>query len=498
MVDTLRRLVNMASFNVLQDKMDNWLDDYTVNTCDQNVDRCLEIIELNSRLQAQLVRLLSLTAAEGGVYGGAAAIKTRLLPLLGNLYVAGSRVDDAALSALSEAAAKDRELQQVQDVYETSLKALEEDLSLTKAEADQLKIELEVKNDQLARERRKSTSEKIFTDTELIELRTKLRQLEDELVTSRGSSADVYQRQINRLKDEIALLNARRNLFLTSDSVNGGDVAVTSSPRQLLTSSTFVIDESPSERYQQQKLITRFNEMFSRDRLEAMNTLRQCQNGDHENSQRIVFSAVQESFAVTRRAFAEYKMKVRSALAVTYTGQGTLDEAVQDYIERHNELFETTELVADVVRALNRQTDLYLAPGLTFMIIHPLIRESCRLAWSMFALKRPLDVAPAARLELFDDMKYRRSYDSDISAPLVTHHIWPCLMQGSRVLMKGEAYAVRGGSASLSRRSRSPLRSSGSLRTSRSPSPLRTTDRGRSPLRTTGTSTSLSRYVDRT
>jgi hypothetical protein len=39
------------------------------------------------------------------------------------------------------------------------------------------------------------------------------------------------------------------------------------------------------------------------------------------------------------------------------------------------------------------------------MVIHSFIRESIKLAWSMLALPRPLDIAPAASLELFDDAK---------------------------------------------------------------------------------------------
>lgn len=41
---------------------------------------------------------------------------------------------------------------------------------------------------------------------------------------------------------------------------------------------------------------------------------------------------------------------------------------------------------------------------------------------------------------------YRRSYDSEYTAPLVNHHVWPCLVQGSKVLMKGEAVTRRGAS----------------------------------------------------
>lgn len=42
--------------------------------------------------------------------------------------------------------------------------------------------------------------------------------------------------------------------------------------------------------------------------------------------------------------------------------------------------------------------------------------------------------------------RYRRSYDSEYTAPLVNHHIWPCLVQGARVVVKGEACTRRGAS----------------------------------------------------
>ena len=51
--------------------------------------------------------------------------------------------------------------------------------------------------------------------------------------------------------------------------------------------------------------------------------------------------------------------------------------------------------------------------------------------------------------------RYRRSYDSEYTAPLVNHHIFPCLMQGIRVLVKGEACTRRGASLSSPRLSRS-------------------------------------------
>ena len=45
-----------------------------------------------------------------------------------------------------------------------------------------------------------------------------------------------------------------------------------------------------------------------------------------------------------------------------------------------------------------------------------------------------------------NNFRYRRTYDSEFSAPLVNHHIWPCLMQEGRVVIKGEACTLRGAS----------------------------------------------------
>lgn len=40
--------------------------------------------------------------------------------------------------------------------------------------------------------------------------------------------------------------------------------------------------------------------------------------------------------------------------------------------------------------------------------------------------------------------RYRRSYDSEYTAPLIAYHIWPALIQGDMPLIKGEACTRRG------------------------------------------------------
>ncbi|XP_078323943.1 mitochondria-eating protein-like isoform X2 [Crassostrea virginica] len=523
MAESLRRLVNIGTFTVLQEKLERWLDNYYINTCDQNVARCCEIIELNAKVQGQLFKLLQVTAESGGMYGGASIIKSRLLPFLGqNFFTSGGSVTaDTSLSVLAEAAAKNREIDDLQDMYETSLNELEADLKDKEAENQDLRDELLEAKDELNRSLRESTSNKMLGEVEVRELRRKLALAEDEVRTLRSKAGMLtdYETQIRHLRDDIALLTARRDsLYRTTSSFAKDDSILSSSMREekkpgladaqdeivKLRSKAGLVDDyerkvrnlrdelslastkksyldsdvysslssyrytprvgsplsidDPVQRVRQQNYISRWNDMFSQDRLDAMDTLRRYSD-DYENNQRIIFLAIQEAFSVAKLAFRQFKMKVRANLAATHIGPETLEEAVQDYINRNTDLCDLTGMVADVIRALNRSPKVFLPPDATFSIVQPFIRESCKLAWNMSALAHPLDIAVATDAELFDNNKYRRSYDSEYTAPLVNHHIWPALMQGAKVLMKGEACTRRGASLGASRRSRSPTRS---------------------------------------
>ena len=50
--------------------------------------------------------------------------------------------------------------------------------------------------------------------------------------------------------------------------------------------------DDPVQRVRQQNLIARWNDSFSQDRLDAMDTLRRYSD-DYENNQRIIFAAIQ-------------------------------------------------------------------------------------------------------------------------------------------------------------------------------------------------------------
>lgn len=75
----------------------------------------------------------------GGLYGASVStIKSRLLPLLGSSYFgSGSVTADASIAIL----AKEREIREVQDMYEDSLSALEDELRLIRIENEDLRDE---------------------------------------------------------------------------------------------------------------------------------------------------------------------------------------------------------------------------------------------------------------------------------------------------------------------------------------------------------------------
>ncbi|XP_052826536.1 mitochondria-eating protein isoform X3 [Octopus bimaculoides] len=90
--DRLQRLCRIAPFSRLQIKLVDWLEEFNINSCDQNVMRCCDILELNALIQQELFKLLNQSAAEGGLYGGAAAIKTKFLPWLSHDLISGNRM----------------------------------------------------------------------------------------------------------------------------------------------------------------------------------------------------------------------------------------------------------------------------------------------------------------------------------------------------------------------------------------------------------------------
>ncbi|CAF0772828.1 unnamed protein product [Rotaria sordida] len=477
----LRRLNDMSSFNLLQDKLSRFNDTYTLNSCDANVSRCIDIIELNARVQRELFKLLNLVSAEGGVYGGAATIKARLLPFLsheasylnGLLSNTGSDLCPLAwwrypYSHLHT----DAEFRTLADEYERNLSGLELDLRHANVDNARLEAELEQTRAELIDERYKSTDEKIFNETELANLRSRLSNAEFRLSLERYKPRsifiDEYEREIRRIRNDIECAqrcSRARSLSPIPSCVRRRSV---SPARSLISLSS----NDSLQKIRENTLIQRFNDLYARQRLDAMDILRRVSD-DYTMNQRICFNIIQEAFSVSKRRFVEWKLRVRSQLSITVPACDSLEDAIQDYINRNLDYFELTNIISEVIDNLHRNPRLSLPLGTTYSLVHTYIREACRIAWHMACLVYPIDTAFATDAEVFDETKYRRSYDSEYAAPLVDHHIWPALMQGSRVLVKGEACTKRGASLSRSRASSPCCRGYSSPIRSRSISPVR-------------------------
>ncbi|XP_074085560.1 mitochondria-eating protein isoform X6 [Macrotis lagotis] len=467
MADNLRRLVNNESCRALQEKLENWYKDYYMNSCDQNLNCCCEIIELNSRIQGQLFGILSLTAQEGGHYAGVETIKTRFLPWLGTCFSNSSlaKPNDNTISLLQESLEKDRQLRELSASREREIQQLDSELNSTRVQLNMVQQELKSLQ---AQEESRQRSLDLLTD---------------------------YERQLRTLKDEIAVLSAEKSILQSRRCRSRSPSPVSrcsrsSSPVQkelaIVPLSTRLSTIS-----RKANLLARFSDAYAQARLEAQSLLKRYID-KMETVQRIIYIATVESFHVAKMAFRHFKIRVRKTLTPTCIGSETLEDIVMDYIVCHLDLYDVQSSINDVIRAMNVNPKISFPPEVDFIIISSFIKEICCIAFAMQTLEPPLDIAFGADGEIFNDNKYRRSCDSDFTAPLVFYHVWPALMENELVIMKGEAVTKRGAFWSSMRcinrsrsRSLSPVHHhcnssrSGEAR-SRSPSPTkRSTSRSR-------------------
>uniref|UniRef100_A0A452RPN1 Mitochondria-eating protein n=1 Tax=Ursus americanus TaxID=9643 RepID=A0A452RPN1_URSAM len=190
-------------------------------------------------------------------------------------------------------------------------------------------------------------------------------------------------------------------------------------------------------------LLSRFSDAYSQARLDAQCLLRRCID-KAETVQRIIYIATVEAFHVAKMAFRHFKIRVRKSLTPSLAGSSNFEDAVSDYIICHLDLYDSQSSVHDVIRAMNVNPKISFPPEVDFCLLSEFIQEICCIAFAMQALDPPLDIAFGADGEIFNDCKYRRSYDSDFTAPLVLYHVWPALMENDCVIMKGEAVTKRG------------------------------------------------------
>uniref|UniRef100_A0A8C6RZA6 Mitochondria-eating protein n=1 Tax=Nannospalax galili TaxID=1026970 RepID=A0A8C6RZA6_NANGA len=190
-------------------------------------------------------------------------------------------------------------------------------------------------------------------------------------------------------------------------------------------------------------LLSRFSDAYSQARLDAQCLLRRCIDRA-ETVQRIIYIATVEAFHVAKMAFRHFKIRVRKMLTPSHVGCNDFESTVSDYIVCHLDLYDSQSSVTDVIRAMNVNPKISFPPEVDFCLLNSFIQEICCIAFAMQSLEPPLDIAFGADGEVFNDCKYRRSYDSDFTAPLVFYHVWPALMENDCVVMKGEAVTKRG------------------------------------------------------
>ncbi|XP_045562245.1 mitochondria-eating protein isoform X2 [Salmo salar] len=450
MADSLRRLVNTSSFSVLQDKLESWYKDYHVISCDQNLNRCCELVELTSKIQGQLFTILNLTAREGGHYAGVDVLKSRLLPWLGTCFsmATSSVTNDTSLNLIQESVEKERRIRELSASHENDMQKMETQLCSTHLQLDTVKQELRAARDQVETYKRK------------------LDVLDD------------YERQVRLLRDEVSFLTAEKSM-LQERLVRS--CSPSPLPRQSRPSSPLK-SESPTRAQltnssRHARLVSRFSDLYAVERLEAQSLLRRYID-DLEMVQRIIFIATVEAFHAAKLAYRQFKLRVKKTLSPSHLGPETLEDSVVDYVVRNLDLYDVQASVNDVINAMNVNPRISFPPEVDFVLINSFIRETCRVAFAMQTLDPPLDLAFTSGGELYSDNKYRRSYDSEFTAPLVAYHVWPALVEGDGVIVKGEAVTRRGALWRSRSRSCSPVRSGSPTRTlgfsrSRSPSPGR-------------------------
>uniref|UniRef100_A0A8D1SUV2 Mitochondria-eating protein n=1 Tax=Sus scrofa TaxID=9823 RepID=A0A8D1SUV2_PIG len=559
MADNLRKLVSTESLRSMQDKLENWLREYNSNSCDQNLNYCLELIEQVAKVQGQLFGILTTAAQEGGHYDGVETIKSRLLPWLEASFTAASlgKPVDSKIPSLQDTFDKERQKESV--IRDRNIHQLDADLNTTRNQLNQVQDDLAETEKTLEETKNRSAISLLAAEEEINQLRKQLKCLQaqeesrhrppehrssekrgserrrveprgadrcgaDRCGTAQRKAEEIcdYEKQLRTLKDEIAVLSAEKSVLQgrstrsrspspascsrsrshshsrsrshshsRSGSHSRSHSRNHSRSRSASPSTAVSRARSPSPNRaklssvaRKAALLSRFSDAYSQARLDAQCLLRRCID-KAETVQRIIYIATVEAFHVAKMAFRHFKIRVRKSLTPSYAGSNDFEDAVLDYIICHLDLYDSQSSVNDVIRAMNVNPKISFPPEVDFCLLSNFIQEICCIAFAMQTLDPPLDIAFGADGEIFNDCKYRRSYDSDFTAPLVFYHVWPALMENDCVIMKGEAVTRRGAFwnsvRSVTRcrsRSLSPIcpRSRVGLSTisrSRSPSPIR-------------------------
>ncbi|EHB01618.1 Spermatogenesis-associated protein 18 [Heterocephalus glaber] len=377
MAENLRELASNESLQRLQEKLESWVKEYDsegisliaavlvlqTNSCDQNLNNCLELIKQVAKVQGQLFGILTTTAQEGGHNDGVETIKSRLLPWLEASFTAASlgRPIDSKVPSLQDTF--DRERHKEQGLRDQDLQQLNSDSNSTHNQLNQVKDKFKsLQAQEVAHHRSTATRRQEQCKTEQ---RVLARQNTDQRDTE---LYEVYEKQIRDLKDEIAVLSAEksslqgRSARSQSPSPEHQSHSDNYSQSRSASPSTAVAkDRSPSPNRsklssvaRKAALLSRFSDAYSQARLDAQCLLRRCID-NAETVQRIIYIATVEAFHVAKMAFRHFKFRVRKSMTTpSYLGSNDFENAVMDYIICHLDLYDSQSSVNVSIRPLIR------------------------------------------------------------------------------------------------------------------------------------------------
>uniref|UniRef100_A0A673X3T9 Mitochondria-eating protein n=1 Tax=Salmo trutta TaxID=8032 RepID=A0A673X3T9_SALTR len=431
MADSLRKLVNTSFFSVMQDKLESWYKDYHVISCDKNLNRCCELVELTSKIQGQLFTILNLTF--GGHYAGVDMLKSHLLPWLGTCFsmATPSVTNNTSLNLIQESVKKG-----------WKIRKMDTQLCSTFLQLESLKQELADTHLQLDDTKNMSATTLLVTEDEILQLKAELRAARDQVETNKRklNVLDDSESQGRLLRDEMSFLTAEKSMLQERSTSPLPRHSHHSSP--LRTESPTRLNNSSRHA----RLVSRLSDPYAVERLEAQSLLRRYID-DLEMVQIIIFIATVEAFQAAKLAYHQFKLRVSKNLSPCHLGPEVLEESVVDYIVKNLDLYDVQASVNDVINAMNVNPWISFSPEVDFVLISSLIRETCRVAFAMqtLTLDSPLDLALTSDPELYSDNTYHCSYDSEFTAPLVV------------VIVKGEAVTRRGALWRSRSRSYSPV-----------------------------------------
>ncbi|TNM87540.1 hypothetical protein fugu_005761 [Takifugu bimaculatus] len=237
MADTLRRLTNASSFSLLQDKLESWQRDYRILSCDQNLNKCCELIELTTSIQSQLFAVLNITAAEGGHFDGVDTLKTRLLPWLGTCFSVSrpSVTHDTSLQLIQESVEKDRKIRELSVSHDNQMQKLDAELGSTRLQLESVKAAMAGVQEELDETKSKSATALLASEDEISRLKAEwvesslmlclsvfyepdvpvsgcmLLTEQLEVYERKLSSLDDYERRIRLLREEFSYLSTEKS-----------------------------------------------------------------------------------------------------------------------------------------------------------------------------------------------------------------------------------------------------------------------------------------------